>query len=479
MLKTTIIYFLIRALNGVLGLSTIYILTRILSAEQYGIYAMGMAGIGLCTSVLFQWIAASLSRFYATYSDEPDILLTEAYRLFIHIAIAGLTFTALYIAWSPVPSITPMLALAIGVGAIAMGIHNLGLQVANARRLPLSYGLLTASRGALALASAVAFVLGGFGGAGAVFGVALACVLSVVFFGARRQSKGSHNSPELRRQMVAYGLPLTLTYFATMVLDVSDRFMIAWWLGAPTVAGYAAAYDLTQQVVGAIMNVLFLAAFPRVVTAWEAGGATAARQAMIPLSRAMLLGAPLISGIFIGWSSDISQLFFGEAVRSDAAQLMPWVAFAIATGCFKSFFLDIPFQLAKVTYIQVRINLAMASLNVILNFLLIPNSGIIGAAIATTAAFLIGAILSWWFGRKLGIYPVRVRDAASIPITIAIVVTAMHLSPNSSFGDIFDAVLRLFFGLAAYVATASIIDLAGVRSSLMIKFFPVYKKLHK
>lgn len=469
MLKTTLIYFLIRALNGVLGLSTIYILTRLLSAEQYGIYAMGMAGIGLCTSVLFQWIAVSLSRFYATHSAEPDLLLTEAYRLFFYIAITGLAFTALYIAWSPVPSIKPLLALAIGVGAIAMGIHNLGLQVANARGLPLSYGLLTASRGALALASAVAFVLAGFGGAGAVFGVAVACVLSVTFFGARRQSKGRHRSPELRRQMVVYGLPLTLTYFATMVLDVSDRFIIAWWLGAPSVAAYAAAYDLTQQVVGTIMNVLFLAAFPRVVTAWEAGGTTAATQAMLPLSRAMLLGAPLISGIFIGWSTDISLLFFGESIRSESTQLIPWVAIAITISCLKSYFLDITFQLTKATHIQVRITLAMALINVGLNFLLIPKLGIIGAAIATTSAFTVGAIMSWWFGRSLGIYPALGRNTIKMVLTLSAIVMTMHLYPNSSFGDIFDATVRLFLGLTAYVIAVSIIDLAGARSLLINK----------
>lgn len=476
MLNTSLIYFLIRAINGMLAIATIYILTRLLSAEQYGLYALGIAGIGLCGSVLFQWIAVSVSRFYAAHVTEPDALLTEAYRLFYRIAIGGLVLTVIYAAWSPTPAITPILALTIGGGAIAMGLYSLSLQVANARGLPLSYGLLTASRGAFALAAAVTFVVTGFGGTGAVLGVALACVLSVAFFGARRQTRVRHNTPELRRQMIVYGLPLTLTYFATMVLDVSDRFMIGWWLGAPAVAGYAAAYDLTQQLVGAIMNVLFLAAYPRVVSAWEAGGATAASQAMLPLSRAMLLGAPLVTGIFIGWASDISQIVFGISVRSDAAQIMPWVAFAIAVGCLKSYFLDIAFQLAKVTQMQVRITVVMAVLNVMLNLLLMPNFGVVGAAIATAAAFSVGAILSWWFGRRLGIYPARARDVISMFFTLLAIVMAMYISPKSSYGDIFNAVLRLLVGLAAYVTIISITDLAGARSSLIFKLFPAFKK---
>lgn len=477
MLKTSLIYLLIRVINGVLALATIYILTRILSAEQYGLYALGMAGIGLCSSVLFQWIAVAVARFHAAHVAEPDVLLVEAYRLFFRIAAIGLFLTAIFAAWSPIPAIKPVLALAIGTGAIALGLHSLGLQVANARGQPISFGLLTASRGALALAVAVAFVQAGFGGFGAVFGFALASVVSVLIFGARRRTKVKHNSSALRRQMVVYGLPLTLTYLATMVLDVSDRFLIGWWLGTPAVAGYAAAYDLTQQVVGAAMNVLFLATYPRITAAWEAGGAPAAREAMRPLSRAILLGAPLVTGIFIGLAPEISRIVFGTAIRADAAQIMPWVAFAIAVGCIKSYYLDIAFQLAKVTHMQLRITAVMAVLNVVLNLFLLPHFGILGAAMATATSFTFGAILSWWFGRRLGIYPSGANDALTMLSSLFIILTAMQLVPTSAFGAIFDVATRLISGLCCYVIVIFVTNFAGARSAIIDSFRQSSKKI--
>lgn len=467
MFKTSLIYFLIRAVNGVLALSTIYILTRILSAEQYGLYALGIAGIGLCASVLFQWIAVAASRFYAAHLVEPDILLTEAYRLFFRVAAAAMLIAGIYAAWLPVPAVTPVLVLSVGVGTVAMGLHNLGVQVANARDQPFRYGLLTASRGALALLGAVLFVQAGFGGVGAVLGVALACVLSVIFFGARRQTNARPNSPELRRQMVVYGLPLTLTYLATMVLDVSDRFMIGWWLGPSAVAGYAASYDLAQQTVGVALNVFFLASYPRITAAWEAGGAPAARQAMQPLSRAMLLGAPLVVGIFIGLADDISQVFFGEAVRTDAARVMPWVAFAIAVGCLKSYFLDVAFQLAKVTHMQLRITVVMAVLNVVLNLILLPKFGVVGAAVATAAAFLLGAVMSWWFGRRLGVYSAGKRDVLSMMAALLAIVLVLHFAPTGIDDGLFDVAFRLLAGLVGYAVAVLLTNLADVRSGLM------------
>lgn len=467
MFKTSLIYFLIRAVNGVVALATIYVLTRILTAEQYGLYAMGMAGLGLCGSVFFQWIAVAVSRFYAAHVAEPDALLVEAYRLFFRIAAAGSLVTAIYAVWSPMPAITPVLALAIGIGAIAMGLHSLGLQVANARGQPVSFGLLTVSRGVLALIAAIALVQAGLGGVGAVFGAALASALSVTFFGARPLTKVRHNNPNLRHQMVVYGLPLTLTYLATMVLDVSDRFMIGWWLGTPAVAGYSASYDLTQQTVGAILNVLFLASYPRVISAWEAGGAPAAREAMRPLSRALLLVAPLVAGVFIGLAPEISKLVFGAELQADAVKVMPWVAFAVALGCLKSFFLDIAFQLAKVTHMQLRITAVMAVLNVLLNFMLIPKFGVVGAAMSTTAAFSLGSFMSWWYGRRLGVYPVRSCEVISMVVALIAIVLAIKLTPISGVASLTDASFRLFAGFASFAVAVMVTNLAGVRSALV------------
>jgi O-antigen/teichoic acid export membrane protein len=466
MFKTSLIYFLIRAINGVLALAMIYILTRLLSAEQYGLYALGMAGIGLCGSVFFQWIAVAVSRFYAAHVAVPDALLTEAYRLFSRIALVGLLLTAIYVVWSPMPSVTPVLALAIGVGAVAMGLHSLGLQVANARGKPVSFGLLTFSRGAFALAAAVAFVQAGFGGAGAVFGVALASVLSVAIFGARRLTKAKYSNPELRRQMIVYGLPLTLTYFSTMVLDVSDRFMIGWWLASSAVAGYAASYDLTQQTVGAILNVFFLASYPAIIVAWERGGIHADNQAMRSLSRALMLAVPLMAGLFIGLAPEISSFFFGVAVQTDAAKVMPWVAFAISIGCFKTYYLDIAFHLTKETHMQLRITAVMAVLNVALNLILLPRLGVIGAAISTAVAFTTGTLLSWLFGRRLIHYPHSGRDFTNMLVALAALSFCLRICDFPENGYLMNLLIRLFTGLAAFSVAVFVTDLSGVRSDL-------------
>lgn len=469
-LKTSVVYFLIRAINGVLGLATVFILTRLLSAEQYGVYALGIATIGLCASVLFQWIAVAVARFYAAHADSPVELIAEGNRLFFRVAACATIVLAIYVVWSPIANVRPELAIAIGVGVIATGLHSLGLQIANASGKPANYALLTISRGALALCAAIVLVQFDYGGIGAIFGVALGSALSITFFRARQAGKAIASSREVRSKMISYGLPLTLTYLSTMVLDVSDRFMIGWWLGTAAVAGYAAAYDLAQQVVGAILNVLLLAAYPRITAAWEAGGAAAARRAMLPLYQALLLGIPLLAGVFIGGAPDISNIAFGAAIRGDAALIIPWIAFAISLGCFKSYFLDVAFQLAKVTHIQLRITVVMAVLNLVLNIVLMPIFGVVGAASATAIAFTVGAVLSWWFGRHLNIYPLHMRDAVSALVVLFVTALCMRCLPTGDLGTVFGAILRLSFGGMVYLAAISITNLAGARSALLKRF---------
>lgn len=467
MFKTSIIYFLIRAINGVLGLATVFILTRLLSPEQYGVYALALATIGLFASVLYQWIAVTIARFYAIHKEDPSILIVEGNKLFFKVSSYALVTAGVYFYFANVDGIQLGINAAIVIGVIATGLHNLGLQVANASGRPINYGLLTVTRATFTLCAAVSLVQLGYGSIGAVFGVAVGGAASVAIFRIRHAKRDRAGNKELRKQMIVYGLPLTLTYLSTMILDVSDRFMIGWWLGTPAVAGYAAAYDLTQQVIGAIMNVLFLATYPRITAEWETGGVTAARNAMLPLSKAILLAIPLLAGTFIGGANEISNLAFGKSIAIEAAKVVPWIAFSIAIGCFKSYYLDISFQLAKTTKTQLRITAAMALTNIVLNIVLMPYWGVIGAAISTAFAFSLGALLSWWFGRNLEIYCLKKTDALKTILVFAITIAGTYFSPRISINVVLDLCAMLMFGCLAYVAGLILTNLVGSREALI------------
>ncbi len=469
-------YFAVRIVNGLLAVLALFVLTRLMDAKSYGLYALGLSAINIGASIGFQWLVVAAARLYPAHAGQPGLLLATVRKLFGQLALvaAGLAaLVALGLAATPVsgrPS--TLFVVLVWLGAVAMAWHNLQLQMVNAQGLPARYGKLTATRAASTLLLAVLILVLGGSAQTALAATAAGCVLAAGCFGARFPKVGTladlplapaaADGPATRRQLLQYGLPLSLTYIAVMVVDQSDRFFIAAWSGTAAVAGYAASYDLAQQTVGALLNVFFLAHYPRVTAAWEAGGATAARAAMRPLARGILLTAPVVCGLFMGLAPEICGTMFGPALRTEATVVMPWIAAAVTLGSLRAFFFDIAFHVEKNSAMQLKLMLAMAAVNVALNLLLIPRMGAQGAAIATTVALALGTVASAWFGRRAAICPPVGTDLAkALLLTCAF---AVALRWTSNWQDLFLGSLwrcmacALLFALMAWA-----LDLAQTR----------------
>ena len=464
-------YFAVRLVNGVLALTATSVLTRLLDAEQYGVYALGMAAVSASAAILFQWLNAAVARFHAAFGPATDELVTEAHRLFLGTTAVALLGAVCVAVARPFDGISPTMTLIITGAAVLLGLQELHLQISNARGQALRYGFITMSRGAASLLLAIALIQVGIGPAGPLVAVGAASVLAVGLFGARWKWRVSQKAADLRCQLLSYGAPIALTAVVTMILGVSDRFLVGFWHGTSAVAGYAAAYDLAQQSVGVVLSVFMMASYPRITAAWEAGGTPAAADAMEPLARALFLSAPLIVGAFVGLAPEIARILLGAGLRHDAAVGMPWIAFAIGAGCFKTYLFDIALNLSKSTGTLFAIASAMAVSNVALNLLLIPRLGLLGAAISSVVAFTGGALLSWWKGHRVGVYPPLLRELVKAGTALLGMVAVMRwIGPGVPFGSVIDdligAILKLGVGLGVFCAIAWLSDLSLVRTRL-------------
>ncbi|MGN6626432.1 MAG: hypothetical protein ACTHLN_07415, partial [Tepidisphaeraceae bacterium] len=68
------IYLLARGLPGLVSFTAIPLYTRLLAPNEYGRYAMVIAGTVLINSLVFQWVRLSLTRFLAAHTDEATAL---------------------------------------------------------------------------------------------------------------------------------------------------------------------------------------------------------------------------------------------------------------------------------------------------------------------------------------------------------------------------------------------------------------------
>ena len=59
--------------QGVVGLLTIMVFTRLLTPEQYGGYALALSVMTLAHTTLFTWVEAALARFQARAVERGDV----------------------------------------------------------------------------------------------------------------------------------------------------------------------------------------------------------------------------------------------------------------------------------------------------------------------------------------------------------------------------------------------------------------------
>ena len=460
----SMIYFIVRVVNGVFAIAALAVFTRLLSPEEYGVYALGMAVATIASGVLFQWLNVAISRFYPPHLDDSSkVMGVVAYGFWVATAVAASIFIGLFpfLGVLGVESITGFVIFLI---TIALGLYTLALQVANADGRPILYGQLSWAKGGGTLLAGFIFIQYGIGESGALLGYLAGLMLAVIAFSPVllfRLKLGSIDK-QLAGNMFRYGLPLAFNNLAIATVDVADRFMIGILLGVTQVAPYAIAYDLVQQSVGPMMNVLFLAAFPLIVQAFDSAQDEPTRNRLHALGSKLLgLGLPVAAavGFFAG---DISEIILGNDYRQDAITIMPWLSAAIFIAAFKSFYLDLVFQLRNATKYQGYIAILMVAVNIVLNLILLPIYGAVAAAWATLAAFMIGALSSWVLGRSLITLPSLGKDFLGSAGATATMVFVLHLLPSAS-GTIWLS-FKISLAIMTYAVLAWALDVAGFRS---------------
>jgi O-antigen/teichoic acid export membrane protein len=463
LIRNGILYFIVRVGNGVFAIATLAVFTRLLSPEEYGVYALGMAVATIASGVLFQWLNVAISRFYPPHLDDPSkVMGVISFGFWGATAVAALIFIGLspFLGVFGVESITGIVLFLI---TIALGLYTLALQMANAESRPILYGQLSWVKGGGTLLAGFIFIHYGIGERGALLGYLAGLMLAVIVFAPVLLSRLMLGGMDKRMagNMFRYGLPLAFNNLAIATVDVADRFMIGILLGAAQVAPYAIAYDLMQQSVGPMMNVLFLAAFPLIVQAFDSSQEEPTRNRLHALGRNLLgLGLPVTAavGFFAG---DISEIILGDDYRQDATTIMPWLAAAIFIGAFKGFYLDVVFQLRNATKYQGYIAILMVAVNIVLNFILLPIYGAVAAAWSTLATFMVGALSSWVFGRSLFTLPCLWKDFLRSAGATATMVAVLHLLPSSS-GTIWLS-FKISLAIITYVVFAWALDVAGFR----------------
>lgn len=394
---SSFIYLLSRIIPAFLQLLSVTIFVRLLGSNGYGAYALVIALVFLTGNAGSTWLVQSILR-YRTSLD------TAASK-------AGFAFALRKGAWISALLVVLVLGgllsfrqegVAEVISALLAAVTLLHFSIVYAERQsdlqPVRILVAETLRGIFTLGVPVLliWVAGWISYAPLLLGVAVGNGLGAVALRIKTQPVAlmdGDRENRLLKQFARFGIPLTVWMGASLLLNVSDRFVIEWALGLSEVGVYSAVYDVVYKSTNLLLTPLLLASHPLIMKAWNTGEAEEAQRIIRQTMRMTLfLAAPML----VGWALAAPyfvRIVLGTAPAGTASLVVPVALGAIVWSM--AVVVHKPLEMRNQTLVMCAFALVALGVQVLLNVLLLPSMGLVIAPWNMVAAALIYLICVW------------------------------------------------------------------------------------
>lgn len=399
LIKHTVMYAITKLLPAIATLIGISLFTRLLSPSEYGIYSLTLLIASAGSAIFFQWLSLALGRYYQEDGlRKKDKLLSTILISFFLSSFFVITIFFIVFIYLDVDVNLFLAAVLVLTGAW----FELNQRLSNADLKPKPYAISLTIKSSLAVIGGYYFILFGFSVDGVLIALCLSYFLATfVQFKYWKVFKFSLVDKSILKQMLDYGLPLTLTFLMLFVINGSGKFFINYIMDKSAVGVFSVAYDFTQYIIVTLCGVLHLAAFPLIIKTYsEKGGAEGKKQLCSSFSLLICVSIPLVFGL-ISIVDELSAVFLGAEFRESAVKNIPVIAIALLLMVLKSYYFDYAFQLAKNTKLQLVGVAGGAITSFIANPLLISFYGIEGATYAMLISFFVYLVICVYLGASI------------------------------------------------------------------------------
>jgi O-antigen/teichoic acid export membrane protein len=388
------VYFVSTLIAQASSLVVFPLYTRVLGPADYGVLSLLLALVTVVVTVVVVGLTTAVSRFTATTDGDAHVVGGAVGFVAIGgvlIAVLG-TLLRVPVSEALAPDAVgrfsaslPWALCYVAVDAVYV-VLLAAVAAENRVRLYLSATIVSVSV-SLALAVLLVGVIGlGVPGALGAMIAGVACAAPLVFVKVMRPGWWRVDR-RLLFAMLAFGAVLLPMNLAGWVLDLSDRYFLSHWVDLTQLGHYSAAYRVGGLVTIACVLPFQTAFMPFVFrTAALPDGSVVLGKVI----RRYLTAAMSVTFVVAVFGSELLGLLAGAAYRS-AASVVPFSAVgALFLGSTVVFAAGIMHS-GKPHYGS-AIFVVASVLNIGLNVLLIPRFGIMGAAVATSAAYAFLAV---------------------------------------------------------------------------------------
>ena len=463
-------YLPVSLATGLVGFGGVYVFTRALGAEDYGRYALMFSVMVLIHNLTITWAEAGSYRFASIAAEEKR--LPTHYRTGLallwrsQLAMLGLSvFIWVFFLHGDAhySAIFPWVVAAIFVNAIG----RMALEAHRAHQRVTRYAISETGRITIGFAiGAVLAIYTGLGPAAPFIGILVAdmCIAMREGLWVAGKARGGQVDPKRGREWMAYGIPIAAAITLDVILSIGDRFLIEHFLGVEAVGAYAAGYGVADKTVLMICAWAAMAGSPLIMAAFEKDGKAAASEAARGLFGTILfLGLPAAVGLGLV-AEPLAEAMISEDLREQAAQIIPWIAVAGLLNGLLIHYVSESFQLVRRTDQRALLMIVPAVANILLNILLLPKLGLMGAVYATVASYALGIVLLGMVGRRHVALPVPLGEILKTSLAALAMWPVISIVPE--LGSWPELLLKAVAGGIIYVSVALLLNAANAQTML-------------
>jgi O-antigen/teichoic acid export membrane protein len=374
------------------------IITKTLGTYDYGLWAQINTTVSLISPLALMGLSMGFVRFLSS-ETEIKIIREAVYSILFFVTIAGLFASfLLYMFAEPLatfgfkdPHATyfiqagSLLILLNVIESISLFYFRIFRQIQTFSYLTLfeTFGklffilfLLKMGYGLLGVIAATLLVQG------SIFLISLLMIISQIGFVIPRFT--------YIKEYLQFSLPLTPNSLIRWITESSDRYMVTYFLGLRSVGVYSAACSI-GSLIQLFVSSLQLILLPELSKLFDENKTDEVRIYMShSLRYFLLISIPAVFGL-----SALAKPLLGILTTDDFLSgwfVIPIIAFSgLLAGIFQIFVNTM--LLIKETKTTTYINIVAAVSNVLVNLLLIPSIGIVGASLSTLFSYFLMAVL--------------------------------------------------------------------------------------
>lgn len=444
---------------AVLGIIQTPILTKILGAYSYGVWALVFNTILLIFPFSMFSFKESIVRFLAAETDKSKIR-EDFYSACVLVFIAGAVLSLLLFFCSDLIAAylfkDANTAAYMRTASVLVLLNSLFLVVLSFFRRGTNIGIYTVlhvSYIVLNFALMLFFVISGYELTGVIIASIISLTIPTIISLLLIFKEMGFQLPRFTnmKSYLKWGIPLMPNAAIMWIVLASDRYIIAYFFDSASVGVYNASYAIGQYA-GFISIPLVTVLFPYLSKQYDQGD----RKEYINYLRysfkyLMMISIPAAFGLSILSKPLLHILTTPEFIPGSPVIVLiafGTLFFAVEQIC------SIILQLVGKTKIIFRLLSLAALLNIILNAALIPFIGIVGAGVGSAIAYLVLGLLALMISRKYVKFDINLLFitkcfAASIIMSLVI----WLLKPES----ILIVAISIIAGIFTYFVTLIII----------------------